>query len=112
MIIDFNNIEKSVNPNFKGGNGCFETRMFTDTNGKMMRGHLEPGSSIGLHSHDGNSEIMFLLNGQGTVIYDDTTETLLPGQVHYCPMGHSHSLRNDSDTPLDFFAVVPEHHLK
>ena len=42
--------------------------------------------------------------------YDDTTEYLKPGECHYCPLGHSHSLINNSDTEeLCFLAVVPEH---
>ena len=112
MVIDFNVIPEQHLEAFKGGEKEFVAKMHTDNLGKIMRGHLEPGASIGLHTHEGNSEIIFMLNGRGHVIYDDTTEELLPGQAHYCPMGHSHSLVNDSDAPLDFFAVVPEHHVK
>ena len=45
-----------------------------------------------------------------SVLYDDGEETLLPGQAHYCPMGHSHSLINRGDCDLKFLAVVPAHH--
>lgn len=110
MIIDFNDLPEQHLEAFKGGQKEYVARMFTDSRVKIMRGHLEPGASIGLHTHEGNSEIIFMLNGRGHVIYDDTTETLLPGQAHYCPMDHAHSLINNSDAPLDFFAVVPEHH--
>lgn len=112
MILDIKNIEAKHNPAFKGGEKEFVSRMFVNELGKIMLGHLEPGASIGLHTHEGNSEIIYLLNGEGTVLYDGKVEKLLPGQVHYCPMGHEHSLRNETaDTPLDFFAVVPEHHV-
>lgn len=30
------------------------------------------------------------------------------GQAHYCPEGHEHSLINDTESDLVFFAVVPQ----
>ena len=74
-----------------------------------MRGLLAPGSSIGLHTHEGNSEMIYILSGTGKVLYDGEYEPLAPGDCHYCPMGHAHSLINDSNGDLVFFAVVPEH---
>ena len=40
--------------------------------------------------------------------YDDGEEPLKPGDCHYCPKGHAHSLINNSDGDLEFFAVVPQ----
>lgn len=108
MKIDFANMEEKQLPHFKGGEKLFHAKMYTDELGKIMRGRLEPGASIGLHTHDTNSEIIYILKGSGKVIYDDTQETLNFGDCHYCPKGHTHSLINDSDADLEFFAVVPE----
>ena len=69
---------------------------------------LEPGASIGLHTHQGNSEIIYILSGTGKVLYDGAYETLVPGACHYCPEGHEHSLINDGKDELRVFAVVPE----
>lgn len=33
--------------------------------------------------------------------------TLKPGDCHYCPKGHSHSLENDGAEDLVFYTVVP-----
>ena len=109
MKIMFDQMEEKILPRFKGGEGALRTRMHTDENNKIMRGTLAPGSSIGLHTHDTGSEIVYILSGRGKVLYDGEYETLAPGDCHYCPMGHSHSLINDSDGDLTFFAVVPEH---
>ncbi|MBP5688489.1 MAG: cupin domain-containing protein [Muribaculaceae bacterium] len=109
MIIDFNELPVNVAANFKGGEKEYRSRRFEDERNKIMLGELEPGASIGYHSHDENSETIYLLTGKGTVLYDDSEETLLPGQAHYCPRGHSHSLINNGDTTLVFLAVVPEH---
>lgn len=95
-------------PEFKGGKGNTFARMYVDGLGKIMRGRLEAGASIGMHKHETGSEIIYILSGNGKVLYDDTEEPLRAGDCHYCPKGHSHSLINNSAAELMFFAVVPE----
>ena len=112
MKLDFNDLEVNVATCFKGGEGEYVSRRFVDENNKIMLGTLEPGSSIGYHSHDTDSEIMYFLEGEATVLTDSGEETLQPGQVHYCPMGSSHSLMNCGTTTLKFLAVVPVHDKK
>ena len=109
MVIDFSNIELSVMPHFKGGEGDTKSRIFFDGMNKIMLGCLDPGCTIGYHIHDTSSEIIYILGGQARCLYDDGEELLSPGQCHYCPKGHSHSLINASVTePLTYFAIVPE----
>lgn len=108
MIINFDNIEEQVLPNFKGGEKALNARMFTNELGKIMRSRLEKGASIGYHTHDTSSEIIYILKGTATVIYDDVKEIVNAGEVTYCPKGHSHSMTNEQDEVLEFFAVVPE----
>ncbi len=108
MYIDFENMQTKSLPNFKGGEKTFFADMFDGGNAKIMRGRLESGASIGFHTHEDNCEVIFILGGKGKVKYDDTEEKLSVGSCHYCPKGHSHSLINDSDEDLIFFAVVPE----
>ena len=109
MVIDFSNIELSIMPHFKGGEGDTKSHIFFDCMNKIMRGMLEPGCTIGYHSHETSSEIIFILSGKARCLYDDGEELLSPGQCHYCPKGHSHSLINASPTEtLVYLAVVPE----
>lgn len=108
MIINFSDIEETIIPNFRGGEKIVVSHMFVDKNNKIMYGCLEPGASIGLHTHDTSSEIIYILNGTGKVLYDGEYESVSEGLCHYCPKGHSHSLINDSKSDLVFFAVVPE----
>ncbi len=72
-----------------------------------MRGRLVPGASIGLHTHETSSEIIYILQGSGKVLYDGEYEPVRTGTCHYCPKGHAHSLINDGNEDLTFFAVVP-----
>ena len=107
MLIDFEHMEETVIPNFLGGEGSVRAKMRVDELGKILHGVLEPGSTIGLHTHETSSEIIYILSGQGKVLYDGAYEALSAGSCHYCPKGHSHSLINDSGALLEFFAVVP-----
>lgn len=108
MIIDFKNIEEQSLPHFKGGEGSMEARMFFDGRNRIMRSRLQPGSSIGLHTHETSSEIIFLMHGNAHVLMDGEMLELHENQCHYCPKGHSHSLINDSTEEILFLAVVPE----
>lgn len=108
MILDFDSIETKVLPNFKGGEKEYIADMFDDSSCKIMRGRLVPGASIGLHTHDTSSEIIFIISGKADYIMDDSTEVALPGQAHYCPKGHTHSMINNYDEDVVFYAVVPE----
>ena len=107
MIINFNDIEETALNEFYGGKKELRANMYTDNFNKIMRGRLVPGASIGLHTHEAGSEITYVLEGRGKVLYDGGYEDVKPGTCHYCPKGHSHSLINDSDSDLIFFAVVP-----
>ena len=108
MVFDYTQAEWTPNPGFKGGEGVFYNKMFTDGVNKMMKGKLEPGSSIGYHKHEGNCEMIFILEGTGKVLYDDGEEEVKADSVHYCPEGHSHSLINNGSEDLVFAAVVPK----
>lgn len=107
MKIDFNSIEERSIPNFKGGEKALAARMFTDGNGKIMKVRLEPGASIGTHTHDDSSEVILILSGCGHAVYDGGRIDLRAGDVHYCPKGHTHCLVCDGPGDLEFFAVVP-----
>lgn len=108
MIIDFKNMEETVIPNFKGGEKQIAAKMHFDGKNRILHGRLESGATIGLHTHETSSEIIYFLEGSGKVLMDGEYERLSAGMCHYCPKGHTHSLINDSDADLVFFAVVPE----
>ncbi len=109
MLIDFEQIEAKVIPHMRDGEGEAILRMHVDGENKIMQGLLAPGCSIGLHTHETNSEIIYILSGSGKALCDGVYEPLRAGSCHYCPKGHAHSLINDSDGDLTFFAIVPEH---
>lgn len=126
MIIDFKNIEESVMPHFKGGEGVTRSRSYFDglnnrrppvegsSEGSLRPSsiNLDVGFTIGYHKHETNSEVILITSGEARCLYDDGEERLVAGDCHYCPRGHSHSLINASDKePLKYFAIVSEHNV-
>ena len=107
MKLDFNNIELKVLKNFNGGEKELQANMYVDDTNKIFRGKLIPGASIGMHTHEVNEEVIYILQGNAKFLYDDTVEYVKAGECHYCPKGHSHSFINETDEDIIFFAVVP-----
>ena len=110
MILDFASMAANTIPGFKGGEGEAIVRKFDDPRmGAVVRITLPQGASIGLHTHIGNCEIVYVLSGSGQCIDDGAEYPISAGVCHYCPMGHEHGMVNDGDEDLVIFTVVPEH---
>ncbi len=108
MKIIFDQVEEKTLPAFNGGEGALIANIFMDERNKILRGRLEKGSSIGMHCHETSSEIIFITAGAGKCVCDGVVERLSEGDCHYCPKGSTHSLVNDGEEALCFFAVVPQ----
>ena len=85
MLINFDRMDDTVLEHFKGGEGTFAPKMFSDTHNKILRGRLLPHSSIGLQTHEGNSEIILILSGTGKVLYEGDTIALKAGDTVLLP---------------------------
>lgn len=107
-IIDFDSIAEDLQTNFKGGEGDVAFRIFKDDLNKIMRVRMTPHSSVGLHSHETDSEIIMVLKGSGKIVFDGQELPIREGLVHYCPKGHSHTIINDTDQELHLCCVVPQ----
>lgn len=91
----------------KGGEKEVATQRFQDELGGILQGRLIPGASIGLHTHEENYEVIYILSGHGVMLCGGERELLGPGDCSYCPQGVSHSLVNNGEEDLVFFAVLP-----
>ena len=108
MQIDFDSIPQEEIPNFRGGDGVFRIRSGVFEGTKVMRSVLPSGSSIGVHKHDGNCEVMFFVSGTGKAICDGKEERIAPGVCHFCPEGSSHGIINDGPEDLVMYAAITE----
>ena len=107
-MIDFEKMEEKALANFNGGEGVFYAKIEDDGHNKILKGRLESGSSIGLHRHETSSEVIFILSGVGTMLLEGEEEILTPGVCHYCKKGCAHTLKNNGQEDLIFYAVVPQ----
>lgn len=106
MIIDFQHVEKQAYPNFKGGENTVFLKRIEIDNIKYIEGVIPTGASIGLHMHVGETETIRILEGNANLLYEGVEYKLAAGNVHFCDNGRSHSLSNESEEDLVFFAII------
>lgn len=113
MTIKFDEMDITILPEFKGGEKELAANMFFDGTNRIFKGRLIPGATIGMHTHDDSCEVIFVLEGNGTIVEKEPgceeaqTRSVGAGDCLYCPKGHTHSLRNtSSEGDLVFYAVV------
>jgi len=94
MIIDYPQMNETIIPNFKGGDLEAAAKMYFDGTNRIMVARLIPGASIGMHTHEDSSEILYVLSGTATILCDGVEEIATIGQCHYCPKGSSHTTKN------------------
>ena len=108
MRFVFDEMENTVIPGFKGGDGSVEARMYYDGKVRIMSCHIKPHSSIGVHTHENNCEVMFFTSGHGVATCDGVDEPVSAGVCHYCPKGSTHTVVNTGDDDLVMYATVTE----
>lgn len=67
---------------------------------------IQPGCSLGWHTHQGESETYFLLQGKGLYSDNGKEVELEAGDYAYCPSGEGHSIENIGSEPLVFMALI------
>lgn len=68
---------------------------------------LEPGCDVGLHSTEGNEEILVVLEGQGALECEGCTRLgVAGGQIAYVPPHTRHNVFNRGPGPLRYIYVV------
>ena len=70
---------------------------------------VPPGkSSCPFHSHRGEEEMFYIVQGEGTLRYGSETRKIRAGDVICCPTGgpeSAHQIINDSEAPLAYLSV-------
>lgn len=67
-----------------------------------------PGSRIGLHQHNGDSETYYILSGKGKYIDNDRIIDVSPGDIYFCGDGESHSIEAE-DEPIEMICLILYH---
>ena len=113
MIRRSGGMETEIRERMREGKGCVEILQILGKEeipgGKVRlfaRLRLPPGSSIGAHTHQKESEIFYVLAGQGMVTEDGTASPMACGDAAVTGAGGSHSLENTGTAALDVLAVI------
>lgn len=67
---------------------------------------LNQDCSLGLHTHYGEQEIYYILEGSGMYRDDDQEYMVHEGDVLLCETDHQHAIRNHTSDKLVFIALV------
>ncbi len=67
---------------------------------------LEPGCSIGYHTHDTDAELFYILTGTAEYNDNGTMRTVSAGDVTICATGEGHGIANRSGETVELVAVI------
>lgn len=107
----FENQEKVKVENMRGGMGVIYLQKIKDVAMpcKMYAKITIPSkSSIGLHSHTEDQEIIYCLEGEATIISDGVTSSFKKGDINVNFKNHEHSIINNGCDDVVLLAIVTE----
>ena len=67
---------------------------------------LEPGCGIGFHTHEGETELFYLMEGEADYSDNGVLQHVQAGDVTICPPGEGHSITNNSQLPTKLVALI------
>jgi mannose-6-phosphate isomerase-like protein (cupin superfamily) len=67
---------------------------------------VQPGCSIGYHTHTNESETYYILSGQAEFNDNGALSTVSAGDVCYTPSGEGHGIKNNGTEPLELIALI------
>jgi mannose-6-phosphate isomerase-like protein (cupin superfamily) len=111
MLIKRNEMKTEVKEKMRGGEGRADlVHLVNCENEKNIRLlaelTLQPGCSIGGHSHENETEYFVILSGAGTVNDDGIEKPVKAGDTVITGNGASHSICNTGSVPLVFHAII------
>lgn len=112
MIKRKNEMNVIVNEHMKGGNGSVKIMKYAEKeeiNGKcrlLAKIILEPGCSIGNHTHIDEEEIFYIIKGTATYNDNGTEVKLGEGDSCVCLGGQTHGIANNTDSTVELTAVI------
>ena len=106
--------EKSfeLRQNMKGGEGSVGVWSFKPIPGLpkhyrvLCEMHINPGCSCGRHTHSGESEIYYVLEGEGVLDDNGVERTVRAGDIGICYDSEFHAISNRSNKLLKVLGIV------
>jgi len=111
MIKRSDTLTHEIREHMKNGEGQVELTSFATKEELLNKArlfanmHLEPHCEIGRHTHENETEIFYITNGEG-LYFDNGEETLVKtGDITICNHGEAHGIKA-LDKPCDFIALI------
>ena len=114
MIVRREAMQTEVKEHMSGGEGSVHFAYFapndTEQNARMLEElTLAPGSSIGYHQHDNETEYFIFIAGTGLVVDNGEEFPIQAGDVMITGNGGAHSVENTGQVPLVLNSIIVTH---
>ena len=112
MVRKGNDMRSEARSEMGGGKGTVEVIHIMERNefrgkGRLFaRNILKPGTSIGLHQHNGDFEAYFVARGEGVFNDNGTLVPIRAGDVGIIENGQSHAIENTGKEEMEVIALV------
>lgn len=111
MINNVHDVIPEVAENVRGGIGCVTAHKLIDLfPGSAIKSvgivRLEPGASVGDHSHIGDEDFYYCISGSGIVVDNGIEHPFTPGTLQITRDGESQAIRNTGETELVFLGAL------
>ena len=105
MLVQDSTLDWKPEPDFPR---TFSKTLVTSAQTAHLSAHrlrVEPGGQVVCHAHQRETEMHFIISGQGQALIGDRWEEVKAGDVVLAPPDVPHGIRNHSDEPLFFLCV-------
>lgn len=111
MIINVHEIVPEVAVDVRGGTGnAYAHKLLDLFPGSAIKSvglvRLEPGASVGAHSHNGDEDFYYCISGTGIVVDNGVEHPFTPGTLQITRDGGTQAIRNTSETELVFLGAL------
>ncbi len=111
MITNVHSIAPEIAENVRGGHGTvFAHKLLDLYPGSAVKSvgivRLEPGASVGHHSHHGDEDFYYCISGTGVVLDNGVEHAFTPGTLQIARDGEDQAICNTGETELIFLGAL------
>ena len=111
MITNVDTTVPEIAENVRGGSGTAYAHKLIDLfPGSAIKSvgivRLEPGASVGAHSHHGDEDFYYCISGTGIVVDNGVEHPFVPGTLQITRDGETQAIRNTGETELVFLGAL------
>jgi len=112
MVIKREDMKTDVKEQMRGGPGKVSLEFVVPPEALPSKSRffsvitLEKDCGIGAHEHSGETEIFYVLQGEGVLDDNGELKPFRKGDCNVCGAGAYHAISNEKDEPLVFVAAI------